>query len=382
MTAVHQLLASLSYGDAISNEALTLRAHLRRAGLASDIFTHECEARLRHEVRPLADYESVSSPYTVCLFHFSIGGPASALAFHTPDRLVVLYHNITPASWFATFHPHLARLCHDGRRELAAFARRAELGLADSEYNRRELEQAGYPRTGVLPVVLDLDGYRRAPASPVVRRLYGPDRRNVVFVGRIIPSKRIEDLLRVFAVFQRHVERRSRLLIVGDYRGQERYFTRLTQMVSALRLRDVVFTGRVEDDERRAYYEAADVFLGLSEHEGFCVPLLEAMLFDVPVVAFEAGAVRETLGGAGVLVQEKSPEVVAELLGRLLKDDVLRGSILRRQRETIARWRALDFGALLLERLAPVLERTDEHRGTENTEDTEKAGTNGASRVS
>lgn len=368
MRAVHQLLASLSYGDAISNEALVARGHLRRAGFRSEIFTYECEPRLRQEVRPLEAYEAEAQRETVCLFHFSIGGPASRVAFHSPHRLAVLYHNITPAPWFATFHPHLARLCHDGRRELAAFARRAELGLADSEYNRRELEQAGYAPTAVLPVVLDFDSYRRPRPAPVVRRLYGPDRRNVVFVGRVIPSKRIEDLLRVFAVFQRHVDRRSRLLVVGDYRGHERYFTRLLQMSAALKLRDVVFTGRVEDDERRACYEAADVFLGLSEHEGFCVPLLEAMLYDVPVMAFDAGAVRETLGGAGVLLTDKSPELVAELLGRVLGDPALRASILRGQQEAIARWRAMDFGALLLERLAPVL--TENHKDTKATKDT------------
>ena len=356
MRAVHQLLASLSYGDAISNEALVIRGHLRRAGFASDIFAAECEPRLRHEVRALDSYETGAGVDGVCLFHFSIGGPAGRAAFHTTSPLVVLYHNITPASWFATFHPHLARLCHEGRRELAAFAPRAVLGLADSEYNRRELEEVGYRPTAVLPVVLDFEHYERVRPSPTIRRLYGPDRRNVVFVGRIIPSKRIEDLLRVFAVFQRHVERRSRLLIVGDYRGQERYFTRLQQMAAALRLRDVVFTGRVEDDDRRAYYEAADVFLGLSEHEGFCVPVLEAMHHGVPVIAFDTGAVRETLGGAGVLLKEKSPEVVAELLGRVIADPSLRASILRGQEAAIARWRALDFGALLRERLAPALE--------------------------
>jgi glycosyltransferase involved in cell wall biosynthesis len=357
VTAIHQLLASLSYGDAISNEALVIRQHLRDAGYDSDIFAAECEARLRHETRPLSDYAAGAAD--VCLFHFSIGSAASDIAFGGDHRLAVVYHNITPADWFATFHPHLARLCHDGRRELAAFASRAVLGLADSEFNRRELATRGYAQTAVLPVVLDFESYRRVRPAPIVRRLYGADRRNIVFVGRVIPSKRIEDLLRVFAVFQRHVERRSRLLIVGDYRGQERYFTRLLEMVAALRLRDVVFTGRVEDDERRAYYEAADVFLGLSEHEGFCVPLLEAMLFDVPVLAYDAGAVRETLGGAGVLLKDKAPELVAELLGSVMTDAALRNAILAGQRTAIERWKAIDYRALLMERLAPALSAVD-----------------------
>jgi L-malate glycosyltransferase len=245
-------------------------------------------------------------------------------------------------------------LFRSGRRELALFAARAELALADSEYNRGELVAAGYPRTAVLPVVLDLARYER-PRSPVVSRLYGPDRRNIVFVGRVVPSKRVEDLLRAFAVFQRHVERRSRLLIVGDTRGHERYYSRLLELAGKLKLRDVVFTGRVEEHELRAYYAAADAFLCLSEHEGFGVPLLEAMLFGVPVVAYAAGAVAETMDGAGVLLHERSPEVVAEVLGHLLHDEPTRAAVRRGQERRIARLRALDFGALLMERLDPVL---------------------------
>jgi glycosyltransferase involved in cell wall biosynthesis len=346
------VLASLSYGDAISNEALVIRRHLRRAGYASDIFAESVEPRLSKEARPLSEYDAAARE-AVCLFHFSIGGEASRLAFHA-RRLVVLYHNITPAESFAPFHPHLARLCHEGRRELQAFASRAELGLADSEYNRSELEAAGYPRTAVLPIVLDLDTYR-GRVAPIVKRLYGPDRRNVVFVGRVIPAKRIEDLLRTFAVLQRHVEKKSRLLIVGDYRGHERYLARLLALRDKLKLRDVVFTGRVEDDDLRGYFQAADVFLGLSAHEGFCVPVLEAMLHGVPVVAYDAGAVGETMGGAGVLLKERSPEVVAEVVGAVLHDPALQQKIKAGQERRVEKLRTANFGAMLTERLAPVL---------------------------
>lgn len=355
--AVHQLLASIAFGDAISNEALEIRGHLRRAGFASDIFVEEREVRMAAEVRLLEEYEAMATTDGICLFHFSIGGAASRVAYHARHRLALIYHNITPAAAFAPFHPHLARLCFEGRRELAAFAPRAELALADSEFNRRELVAAGYRTTAVLPVVLDLARYAR-PASPVVRRLYGRDRRNIVFVGRVIPSKRIEDLLGAFAVFQRHVERRSRLLIVGDYRGHERYLARLLERVAALKLRDVVFTGRVEEHELRAYYGIADAFCCMSEHEGFCVPLLEAMLFGVPVAAADAGAVAETLGGAGVLLADRRPETVAETLGLLVGAGPVREAVLQGQERRIARLRALDFGGVLMDRLRPVLAQT------------------------
>ena len=351
---VHQLLAALSYGDAIGNEALAIQVHLRRAGYESDIFAERVHPRMAHLARPLWEYQSVSAPETVCLFHFSIGSAASRLIYRAPDRLAVIYHNITPAHFFLGFHPHLAGLTYHGRRELEAFASRAELALGDSEFNRSDLLRAGYRNAGVLPIVLDLDAYRKPP-SPVVRRLYSDDRANVLFVGRVIPNKKIDDLVRAFAVFQRYLRPRSRLLLVGDHRGQERYLTQLQEMVQELRLEEVVLTGHVDDDDLLAYYSLADLFLCLSEHEGYCVPLVEAMNAGVPVIAYDAGAVRETLRGGGLLLSEKPPEVVAELMERLLTDDALRGAVLETQGRAMAQVRALDFGALLLERLRPLL---------------------------
>ncbi len=351
---VHQLLAALAYGDAIGNEALAIQGHLRRRGFTSEIFAERVHPRMAAFARPLWDYARVSSPETVCLFHFSIGGAAGRLIHSAPDRLVSIYHNITPASWFLGYHSHLATLCHHGRRELVAFAPRTELALGDSEYNRRELEAVGYAHTGVLPIVLDLERFR-GPANRVTRRLYRDGRTNILFVGRVIPNKRIEDLVRVFAVYQRFVDPRCRLLLVGDYRGHERYLGALQRLVRDFRLDEVVFTGHVDDDELRACYQAADVFLCVSEHEGYCVPLVEAMAAGVPVVAYDAGAVAETLGAGGVLLREKRPEVVAELLHALVHDAGLRRAVLETQRRAIDAVRRTDFGALLAERLAPVL---------------------------
>jgi glycosyltransferase involved in cell wall biosynthesis len=348
-------LAALSYGDAISNEALAIQRHLREAGFASDIFAEGIHPRMARRARPLWEYEQVSSAATVCLFHFSIGSAASRLIHRAPDRLVCVYHNITPGEWFLGFHPHLAGLCYHGRRELAAFAARTELGLADSEFNRRELEQAGYVRTAVLPIVQDLSAMAAAPA-PVPRRMWDDGRVNVLFVGRIIPNKKIDDLIRCFAFYQRHLRSHSRLLLVGDYRGHERYHDRLQEMVRALGVREVVFTGHVDDDDLRAAYAAADVFLCLSEHEGYCVPLVEAMACGVPVVAYDAGAVGETLRGGGLLLREKDPAIVAETLHAVLTDRQLRERILLAQARAVEQVRGMDFQALLLERLAPVLD--------------------------
>lgn len=351
---VHQVLATLSYGDAIAHHALAIQRSLRRAGYQSDIFAESVHPRVAQYARPLEDYGCVSARDAVCLFHYAVGSAAGPLVYHSPDRLVIVYHNITPAKYFLGFQNHVVGLCYHGRRELRRFASRAELALGVSAFNEGELAAAGFTRTGVLPIVPDL-GARERRASHVVRRLYGDGRTNVLFVGRVIPNKRIDDLIRAFAVYKRHLDPRSRLLLVGDTAGCPHYLDGLLAMARELGVADVVFAGHVDDDELRAYYRVGSVFLCLSEHEGFCVPLLEAMSFGVPVIAYDAGAVAETLRGGGVLLKQKSPQTVAELVDRLVRDAALRASVLATQSRTLDAVRAIDFDALLLERLAPVL---------------------------
>src|SRR5713101_1688194 len=353
---VHQVMAALSYGDAVSNDALGIQSHLRAAGFDSEIFAEHAHPRLAHRCRRLWEYAEVSGPDTVSVFHFAIGSGAGRLVFSSRDRLVVRYHNITPPEFFAGFLPHLARQCHQGRVELQAFAPRTALALAVSEFNRRELEAAGFRRTGVLPLPLDLGRFAAAPPSAVVRRLFGDGRTNLLYVGRIIPNKKIEDLLRAFALYQRAHDPASRLLLVGDHWGYERYLFHLQAMSRSLAAEDVVFTGQVEDDELRGYYSVASAYLSLSEHEGFCAPLLEAMAAGVPVVAYDAGAVAETLAGAGVLVRDKRPELVAALLARVARDNSLRASVLQGQKRRLESQRRVDIGSALLEGLRPLVD--------------------------
>jgi L-malate glycosyltransferase len=353
---VHQLMAALSYGDAVSNDALAIQACLRAAGFESDIFVEHAHPRMAHHTRPLWRYPEVSSPDTACIFHFAIGSGAGRMIFAAPDRLVTRYHNITPPEYFAGFLPHLARQCHQGRRELEAFATRTALGLGVSEFNRRELEAAGYARTAVAPIPLDLDRFAAGPRAPVVQEVFGGGRTNLLFVGRIIPNKRIEDLIRTFAFYQATFDPASRLLLVGDHWGYEPYLLFLQAMARELGAQDVVFTGQVEEDELRAYYSIATAYVSLSEHEGFCVPLLEAMAFGVPVVAYDAGAVGETLAGAGVLLKDKRAPETAALLQRVVRDRALRDTLLAGQRRRLDQARGTDVGTRLLDALAPVLD--------------------------
>ncbi len=346
------MLGALHHGDAVGNEALAIRGHLRAAGFASDIFAGRVDSRLGLEARPLGEWASEDGPGTACLYHFSPGSPAGGVALSAAGPLVVVYHNVTPSRFFAGWSDESTRLALQADRELAALAGRAALGLAKSTFSLRDLEAAGFAASARLPFVHDPG--RPIRPSPVFGRLYADGRRHVLAVGRLAPNKRIEDLLRAFALLQRGVPR-SRLLVVGDD-DLRTYADALEVLARSLRLRDVVFCGHVEEDELRSAYGLADVLVSLSEHEGYGVPLVEAMLAGVPVVAYDAGAVAETMGGAGVLLGEKRPELVAGVIEGLLRDPALRATVLAGQEKVAARIRATDFGALVLGALAPVLE--------------------------
>ena len=345
---VHQMMAALSFGDAIGNEALRIQEILRNEGFDSDIFAESVHPEMAGRARKLWDYREVSSKDGLLILHFSIGAGVSTYAYHLPDPILLIYHNITPARWFQAFHRHLAGLCYHGRRELQAFVPRVRLAVGDSEFNRSELEAVGFHPTGVLPLLLD-SARLKVPANEVVLEMFDDDKTNFLFVGRVIPNKCFHDLIKVFAFYQRYIDRNSRLLLVGEWVGFEKYYEALVRMVDDLALKDVVFTGHVDDDDLVAYYEVADLFLCLSEHEGYCVPLVEAFELGVPVMALDAGAVPETLGGAGVLIREKRIDEIAMMAHAVVTDDELRAKIVEGQDRVLDRMAAVDHRALLLE---------------------------------
>jgi glycosyltransferase involved in cell wall biosynthesis len=351
---VHQMLAALSFGDAIGNEALRIQQILKSRGFDSQIFAESVHPQMAGRAKKLWDYREVASPDNLLILHFSIGAGVSTFAYHLPDRLLLIYHNITPARWFANFHPHLAGLCYHGRRELAAFVGRTRLALGDSEFNRAELEAMGFHPTGVLPLLLDWSALDVEP-SPTILRMFDDEKTNILFVGRVIPNKCFEDLIKVFYLYHRGIDRNSRLLLVGEYQGFERYYDSLVRLVDELGLKDVVLTGHVETDELAAYYQVADLFLCLSEHEGFCVPLLEAFRFGVPVMAYEGGAVAETLGGAGILIREKRLPEIAEMAHLVVFDERLRERIVARQYQRLEAFQSEQKGEQLMDFVDEVL---------------------------
>jgi glycosyltransferase involved in cell wall biosynthesis len=268
--------------------------------------------------------------------------------------MALIYHNITPPEYFAGVHRTLARQCFRGRREIHAYTDRCDLALGDSEFNRQDLESLGFGRTVVLPVVPDFS-HLDEPADRFVAEQFDDEWTNIVFVGRVIANKKIEDLVRFFHAYQTAVNPRSRLLIVGVFSLFERYFAALTHLVDELQLTNVHFVGHVSNAELVAYYELADLFLCASEHEGFCVPLVEAFYKQVPVLAYAATAVPATMDGAGVLFDTKEPTRVAELMDAILSDAALQDLIVDGQLDAVDRLRAKDFEGTLLRLVDEIL---------------------------
>lgn len=351
---VHQILATLGYGDAIGNEVLGIRRALRGAGFDSEIIVETADPRLEDET---IDYREMVGELTeddLLVHHFSLGSRASRTAFALPSRMMLVYHNITPPEYFLGVHDQLVRQCYHGRRELLPYRSRCDLAVGDSEFNRAELEALGFPRTAVLPVVPDFTHLDVTPDVRVMRD-YDDEWVNILFVGRLIPNKRPDNLIRIFHAYKSVYNRRARLLLAGSHGGFESYLVQLHALVAALGVQDVHILGQVTNEELTALYDVADIFLCASEHEGFCVPLIEAFHKRIPVLAYAATAIPATMDGGGVLYETTDPRAVAALMQGVLESAAREADVLARQDAALARLLARDFNGTVVRFVSQVL---------------------------
>ncbi|HWR97842.1 MAG TPA: glycosyltransferase family 4 protein [Candidatus Methanoperedens sp.] len=347
---IDQVVPSFTVGDAIGNDALALREILRRRGVTSEIFVRAAHASLRDESRPWSEYAAVDAPGNVCLLHFSIGTPLADEFARLRAHRALIYHNITPPALARGVNPLMEHECRLGREQLRRLAACTELGIGVSEYNRRELEEAGFASTAVIPIVVDFADHERQEPAPEITARWRDGRTNVLHVGRFAPNKRLEDVVRAFHLYQR-LDPHSRLLLVGSSVGLDNYAAAVRGLALRLGNAGVRSVGAVGFRELCTYYRLADVYLALSEHEGFCVPLLEAMHFGVPIVARAAGAIPETLGGAGLLVEGGRFAAAAALMRLAVADRKVRAGLIAAGRARLADFApekiARDFWELL-----------------------------------
>ena len=351
---INQWVPAAHRSDAVGDSARRVRDLLRRRGDVSEIYALTIDEDLRGDVRSFAEPEARHGDITI--LHFAVPSIMSDALANLSGGRVLQYHNVTPAHFFAPYDPGIFRIAELGRRELSGLAGRVDLALGDSEYNRQELEAIGFERTGVMPIAVDSDRLRNTEPRPALEHLLLDGMANILFVGRIAPNKRLEDHIKLAEHYKRYVDTDYRFIFVGRTDAVPRYYTTLQALMREYNLlaERFWFTGAVPDADLAVYYRTAHAYVSLSEHEGFCVPLTEAMAADVPILAYGAAAVPETLGGAGICFTPKDLEYAAEALGLLVYDNELRASVISGQRQRLAHFAVARVETALEQMIASV----------------------------
>lgn len=347
-----QLAVYYGRGDAIGNETMAIYELLRKLGYETGIYAiniHEdADPKVVHSIRELRNLTEED----IIIYHLAIGTDLNYKVTKYPGRKIVVFHNITPSVFFRPYTYMMAMMCDEGMRGLRFLSDKVDYCFADSQYNKNVLIQNGYHcPIDVLPIIMPFSDYAKVPDETVMNRYSGDGRTNILFTGRIAPNKKQEDVIASFYCYQKLYDPDARLFLVGNYNGMEAYQKRLMAYTEKLGVRNVVFTGHIRFSELLAYYHLADLFLCESEHEGFCVPLLEAMYLNIPIIAYDCTAVGETLGKGGFLVKEKNHSEIAASIHRVLTDEPLRSYLLSYQRQRLAEFAPEKTEAILTDRL-------------------------------
>jgi glycosyltransferase involved in cell wall biosynthesis len=357
VTAVHQVLPSLHVADASGAHTLHARDALRAAGFTSELFVGHVDAPLRHEAHDIAELDDFVVPgRTMLVYQLAVGSTIVDQLVRRPEPLVVNYHNLTPASFFWQWAPDWLGAVESGRQQLHRLAPRVVHAIAVSAFNERDLRAAGYRSTSVVPPFVDVAAFGPVADGERDRSNGGA---NWLFVGKLLPHKAAHDLVKALAAYRRSFDPAATLTLVGGH-PVTAYAEAVSGFARELGLGDAVeLVGSVSHDELAARYRAADVFVCLSDHEGFCFPLLEAMHHGTPVVGFDAGAVADTTGPAGLILTEKTPSGVATAVHRVIADAELRATLVAAGHDRLGRFDLEETKVRYVDAISQVAARHD-----------------------
>lgn len=331
--AIHQITATMSVGDAISNEILAIKKILDSMDVCNEIYAENIDPRLKVKVKKYTDYKGNKDD--IIINHFGIGSAVNDHVLGLKNKIkIIRYHNITPHKFFDGYNMVSAKLCELGRNQLNKSKDTYKYSLADSEYNKEELMELGYKNISVIPIIIAIKDYEKKPDNEILNR-YNDEFKNIIFIGRVSPNKKQEDVIKAFYYYKKYFNKKSRLFIVGSYDGMETYYNQLVRLTKSLNLEDVIFTGHIKFESILAYYSIANLFLCMSEHEGFCVPLVESMFFKVPILAYNSCAIPYTLGGKSVLVNEKNYKYISGMMNYILENKDFKEKIISKQCERL-----------------------------------------------
>lgn len=331
-----QILKSLAYGDAIGNHVLALEKLFNDRKIENCIFAQVIDKRLPDDTAyDVRLYER--KPGDVILYHFSTGTELNQRILEFGCPIVIYYHNVTPASFFEPYKKDMAKVCEAAMEDLEVLSQSklVKACIAVSKFNKEGLEEKNFScPIYVEPILLPFEDYRKK-SDEAMKKSYQDGKKNILFVGRIAPNKCQEDVIDAFYHYQKYYEKNSRLILIGSYSSTPTYYERLKKHIEDIDVKDVVFPGHITFEQILALYEASDLFLCQSEHEGFCVPLIEAMLFKLPIVAYDAGAISDTLGGGGIVLNNKNHLETAGVMNYVLTHPEIRHEILKEQKKVL-----------------------------------------------
>ncbi len=331
-----QVTPTFSLGDGVGNHTYALMHVIESMGYDTSIYAiHIAKNVPKHLCGNVEKLPKLMRD-DVLIYHQAIGTKFADHVAKLPCRKIMVYHNTTPPYFFEGYSGDMIRQTSMGLDNARMLIQHVDAVWADSEFNKQDILDMGYHgEVTVLPILIPFEDYKKKPDEAVLAKL-SDDLQNILFVGRIVPNKKQEDILAAFAYYQKNINANSRLTLVGNYAHDDPYAARLRAYIQELGLIDATITGHVSFEQILAYYKTADLFLCMSEHEGFCIPLLEAMSFDLPVLAYDSTAIKGTLNGSGVLLPQKDPVFTALLMQRVLNDTTLREQILEGQRKRLA----------------------------------------------
>ena len=331
-----QVTPTLSYGDAIGNHAIALHHLFEEKGYSSEIYAEFISKDVdRNIVQSIDDWKEPEKD-DILIYHLAIGWQYIHLVLNANCRKICIYHNVTPASFFENYSDAMYIHCLDGMSSVRELAHAFDYVICDSEYNKQSLVEMGYDcKIDTVPILVPFEDYKQEPSEEIIQQYQGKKGNNILFTGRVVPNKKTEDVIHAFSLYKKYYDNDARLFIVGRYRDNPTYFKHLSEYIRENDFKDIIFTGHITFAEVLAYYQIADLFVCMSEHEGFCVPLIEAMYFDIPIIAYDATAVKYTLGDSGVLVKEKNFSEIASMMNRILSQEEVKEEILEGQRKRL-----------------------------------------------
>lgn len=333
---IYQIVPTFNYGDAIGNDVIAIKHIIEDMKIETAVYAGSVSPRIKESNSyNISEMPKVSED-DIVIYHMGDGSYLNTMVTELNCRKIMIYHNITPYEFFNIDNIQASENCRKGLNDMLKMKGCFTSYIADSEFNKNDMIEMGYKanQIEVIPVAIPFDDYKQTPDKNMEASL-SDGMTNIVFVGRIAPNKKHEDLIRTFDYYKKHINPNSRLILAGSANLNGMYYKDLVSYIEELGTKDIIFPGHISFAEILAIYKTASVFLCLSEHEGFCVPLLEAMTFDVPIIAYDAGAVPETMGGSGIVIDDKNPVFLSKIIDGVVNDQNLRKNIIELQRKRL-----------------------------------------------